>query len=138
MKQVFCKIRGFVLMLGVNSILSKVLICSQQLTEKNVSLNQPPPPPPQDPNQNNSHQVGSGNVKGSNQMAMPGNNSNNQRFHPYQRSNSQTEKVDPRLRRQSNDVKHTPTDPRQRTSQAAVSNPPKLSQVNISRDPRRR
>lgn len=103
-----------------------------------MSLNQPPPPPPQDPSQNNSHQVGSGNVKGSNQMAMPGSNSSNQRFHPYQRSNSQTEKVDPRLRRQPNDVKHTPTDPRQRASQAAVSNPPKSSQVNISRDPRRR
>lgn len=111
-----------------------IAAAKQQLTDKNASLNQPPPPPPQDPNVPNA--ISSGNIKAGNQMALPGSNPNGQRFHPYQRSISQNEKGDPRLRRASSDVKHPPIDPRQRLSQGGAGNSTKPSQVN--RDPRRR
>ncbi|XP_057303388.1 SOSS complex subunit B1-like [Hydractinia symbiolongicarpus] len=113
-----------------------IQLSKQQTSDKrsNLDAGQPthsPPPPPPPPDGSTLHPSSS-------------NKSTSQRFHPYQR-NQGSEKGDPRLlRRQNSDniVKHPPSDPRQRLA-ASQQSPAsgmqqKPSQVNLSRDPRRR
>jgi len=114
--------------------------------ESTLPSTAPPPPPPPPPE--NSAMTSHNTVPIANNKL--GNGSAN-KFHPYQRSNSVDGKNDPRLLRRTvsdgafNNNKTSPVDPRQRVPTLPQIPPPnpsipqtKPSQVNLSRDPRRR